>query len=656
MEVLLNSRRTCRICLCEKEFLVNIFVNDIQFDRKLSTMISTCSDMKIHENDNLPKNICSICVESARNAFAFRQQCDAANQTLQSLSVRYNLKKEQMEYKLENTKGTQTDGDHKMVKSSENSLFVEVEYLNDDASRVSDQGDIVASDGAAPCKLEVFENVEFLAENFDEVVETIKSEPSIDFDCPVDDSEGLNENQNDCDKLDRSDELSTERHPKEGSRGRHHCEYCEKSFGRSTHLRRHMFTHTKEKPFKCKICAKPFSRSDHLAIHESTFHSLARPFACQLCEKAFKRAEYLRDHMESKHNETAAAKNLESCDICQKGFPTVKTLASHRKKHFQQKVHTCGECGKQFQNRIDHRNHMKQEHSQGKEFLCADCGQSFVRVDYLQIHMRRHKGIKPYKCKFCPKAFPRATDLKVHEKYHTNEKPHLCNICGKGFHRAYNLLVHSRTHNGLKPYKCPHCVKCFAQGNDLKAHVRRHTGERYKCDLCSEGFIQVYQLNNHKRQVHNIDTAASVGRVSKYITATAQEQQVLLQQHHQQLEKLFAQKKSLEQQQKECNVEHIGSDASLERRILETDERIQGVEREIEEINNRLHKELGRQNELQTMREENNEEYNPDTKLNLQSSMQQEPEFDCRFINYLSALEDYNNGENPVNRLRHTII
>lgn len=49
------------------------------------------------------------------------------------------------------------------------------------------------------------------------------------------------------------------------------------------------------------------------------------------------------------------------------------------------------------------------------------------------------------------------------------------------------------------------------------AHVRRHTGERYKCDICGDGFIQGYHLTQHKRNKHGIDTKSQISRLKKFI-------------------------------------------------------------------------------------------------------------------------------------------
>ncbi|ORY87872.1 hypothetical protein BCR37DRAFT_340375, partial [Protomyces lactucae-debilis] len=45
---------------------------------------------------------------------------------------------------------------------------------------------------------------------------------------------------------------------------------CGRGFRRLEHLKRHVRTHTHERPFLCPVCFKKFSRSDNLAQHRRT--------------------------------------------------------------------------------------------------------------------------------------------------------------------------------------------------------------------------------------------------------------------------------------------------------------------------------------------------------------------------------------------------
>lgn len=78
------------------------------------------------------------------------------------------------------------------------------------------------------------------------------------------------------------------------------CGVCGRGFVCVTTMKRHLVTHTGEKPFSCKVCGKQYTQKGNLRVHERT-HRNDRPFECNICHQKFYRKEPMQKHQWRQH-------------------------------------------------------------------------------------------------------------------------------------------------------------------------------------------------------------------------------------------------------------------------------------------------------------------------------------------------------------------
>ncbi|XP_005094685.1 zinc finger protein 91 [Aplysia californica] len=149
------------------------------------------------------------------------------------------------------------------------------------------------------------------------------------------------------------------------------CPECGKKF-RHNHLKRHMLIHKKEKAHVCKHCGVRYGTVNGLRFHILKIHNIGTwPFKCNFCSKGFISGSELRRHMPSHTKEKPYP-----CKQCGAQFATHTGLKGHMRKHSGQKfVCDVEGCGKVYTTPLSLRGHKAQH--EGFSKTCEHCGKTF---------------------------------------------------------------------------------------------------------------------------------------------------------------------------------------------------------------------------------------------------------------------------------------
>lgn len=324
----------------------------------------------------------------------------------------------------------------------------------------------------------------------------------------------------------------------------HVCKICDKTFKKSYGLKNHMNSHFGIKQYPCFVCGMLFGRTHHVKRHMFRKHKDEHSYDCDICAMKFPSIDEIVSHS-VKHvresqahekelniavkfsNNSKSVNNSElHCEGCDRYFEMVDEYRDHvciNKDNAEDRV--IAESAKNEFNswncdgklsemateedsislelengNIDSKRVVKLSKNSNGYFNCHICSADFISGSHLEEHLANHNNTTNFPCLQCPKRYREKTNLQKHmEKDHIT--PVMCDICGLVLKEVKYLKRHLLTHSDLKPFQCKTCGKCFRQAVSLSTHTKSHTGLRpFQCEICSSMFAIKSNLYRHLRR------------------------------------------------------------------------------------------------------------------------------------------------------------
>ncbi len=274
----------------------------------------------------------------------------------------------------------------------------------------------------------------------------------IDFSQPICESE--NHDVFEEEYLDPEPIKTTKRKKKIKKSEQLECQICNKSFGSSYLLNRHLKSHkNSERAYPiipCPICGKTVRR-DSLKRHQERVHEKLKNYECDLCGRQFYFKTRIVDHLKTH----LKIKDI-SCEQCTMKFSSKGTLRAHINIiHLGRYVRNCELCGKCYPNKSYFDTHMRSCHTLERAFTCdyPNCEKSYFSKPDLSKHQ---KEVHIYQPEVCPVCLKTVKNLNRHKRYH-EERKFICQfvdvgqICGKKFVSNFMMKKHvDIKHRGIR--------------------------------------------------------------------------------------------------------------------------------------------------------------------------------------------------------------
>lgn len=329
------------------------------------------------------------------------------------------------------------------------------------------------------------------------------------------------------------------------------CPYCDRPFPWTSSLRRHILTHTGQKPYQCMFCSLLFTTKSNCDRH------------------------LLRKHKTNPNKILRRVRNSSSPD----SQATASTSNSFSMRNVPERPYKCNQCpSSTFSTLGNLKKHRTTKHARKTKSRSdtpssepqnspPECSKQNEQTDYDSQSSSISEGMETASVPEAPKtnsnSLPSTSDTPKSRRPSPraspgpSDVPFKCHLCDCGFSdrqdclehikvnhkRSYEMLVAkgaldmdidtvedqqqpppSQHHSDGEEKRgrfpdysnrkvvCAFCMRRFWSAEDLRRHMRTHTGERpFSCDICCRRFTLKHSMLRHRKKHESVDSTMYVG-------------------------------------------------------------------------------------------------------------------------------------------------